>query len=150
MKREDGLTLIELMISAGLIIIVALGVATSFTYARKSSVTVGAQRQSSDVGMGILQQTTDAFTKYQVNFNDTASMNDSGGVFPMNAPLPIAFSREIYSSAEECPSCPGRMGFVIQPLSGYRGMYRATIRIQNTDSTDKSQRDLNLVIGDME
>lgn len=43
--------------------------------------------------------------------------------------LPMAWDTDITASAEDCPSCLGRFGFVIQPFEAYRGLYLVTLRV---------------------
>lgn len=150
LSREAGITLVEMMVAAALLGIIAMSVSSAYLNAHKSTVTIGAQRISSDSAIAILQQTSDAFGQYQVNFTDTASGANMGGVFPTTAELPVAFSQTAFTSAANCPQCPGRIGYVIQPMTGYRGMYLSTIRVQNTEAVDRTMREINLVIGDSE
>ena len=65
---------------------------------------------------------------YQINFD--SSLNIDMALPPDN--LPMAWSNTIITSRENCSRCPGTYGYVIQPLSDYRGLYQVTLRMTNT------------------
>lgn len=49
------------------------------------------------------------------------------------AKLPYAWSKFGTMRAEDCPTCLGRYGFTIQPISGFSGLYIVTIRMTHGD-----------------
>ncbi len=47
--------------------------------------------------------------------------------------LPWAWSQNKIYPVAECPDCPGRFGYTIQPIENIRGIFRVTIKITNSN-----------------
>jgi hypothetical protein len=45
--------------------------------------------------------------------------------------LPIAWSQSYYGPVSGCAKCPGRLGYVIQPVTAIPGVFQITVRVTN-------------------
>lgn len=138
-RHIRGMSLVETMIAASLLSITALAIGSAVVSVRKLNQTSRFRGQMQSVSLGYLQEFSNNGAQYMVNFNDTNSLIDVGGVFPASASLPLAYSDEWFGNAADCEGCPGRMGYVVQPLYGYRGLFRATIRSAGNGSMGEKE-----------
>lgn len=60
--------------------------------------------------------------------------------------LPIAFSQNGITSVDKCAECPGRAGYIIEPMG--KGLYQVTVRIYNNKDDPSSLRDVKIIVGD--
>ena len=65
---------------------------------------------------------------YQITYNPK-DFNNNADPTKIKKYLPIAWDMNNLTTVSDCSECPGRMGFVIVPLEGYRGLYKLTIRV---------------------
>lgn len=47
--------------------------------------------------------------------------------------LPIAWSKNFFGNVKDCPTCSGRLGYVIQPLLGVPGLFQISVRATSTE-----------------
>lgn len=66
----------------------------------------------------------------KVNFNAQTFL-ETTSVDKVKEILPLAWNHSIIVPKEECPDCPGRIGYVVTPPNEtiYRGLYQVTIRV---------------------
>lgn len=65
---------------------------------------------------------------YQITY-DPKEFNANADPVKLAKYLPLAWDLKILTDVKNCLSCPGRMGYIIVPLDGYRGLYKLTIRV---------------------
>lgn len=130
MKKNNayGFSLVELMIGVGILgvsIVVYIGSSDLFFKKNKSiqeSVII------SNYVNGIYNNIQSNLDLYQVSYN-------SKKFYEMTSPeelkknLPIAWDSTKFTDKANCPECPGRMGHILEPVNGYRGLYKLTIRV---------------------
>ena len=64
---------------------------------------------------------------YQISYDESKSNAERLAV----GSLPMAWGNGVKSTAEKCPNCPGRFGYVIQSYEGYFGLYLVTVRFSH-------------------
>jgi hypothetical protein len=47
--------------------------------------------------------------------------------------FPLAFSKTVMTTSENCPSCPGRISYIIQPYKLQPGLAKVTVWIKNPE-----------------
>lgn len=67
---------------------------------------------------------------YQINYISTDDERDRALAVDK---LPMAWGNGSISTAEKCPACPGRYGFVIQAYPQMKGLYLVTVRMSHKD-----------------
>ena len=90
-----------------------------------------------DIISSIVENIRNNIGNYQMSFNDSSAMDASGAlmtdVLLAEDKLPFAWSNSVITTPAECPSCPGRYGYLIQPLSSFKGLFLVTVRLTNKD-----------------
>jgi prepilin-type N-terminal cleavage/methylation domain-containing protein len=147
MKRENGFSLIEALITSSILSIVALGIGAASTNFRHQTKAIQQSAFFDSTSTGLLQSVRESVSSLQVNFNSSAAATDAGGIFGEKAErLPIAFSENTVALPEFCKDCPGRLGFVVRPLQGYRGLYRFESRMMRVDAGREETHDANFIV----
>lgn len=127
MKRgQVGFTLVEILVSSVMITVVILAVTASLRMTNKFFNDVRNKRNRDRVIANTLQNIVQNIGLFQKNYGLTETkrleMLDKKN-------LPIAWGQDIVTTKELCPSCPGRMGFVIEPINNVGGLNQLTVRI---------------------
>lgn len=137
-RSRKGSTLPELMIAS---VILGLGLAAAAaglkSFGDVKFKTVGASAKN-DITASLIDNIRSNIAQYQMNFhssNDTDPVLGSLVTDVVLDPeqLPFAWSNNFVGGADDCPDCPGRYGYIIQPLDSYKHLYKVTVRIINTD-----------------
>lgn len=129
-----GMTLIEVLIGA-----VLLGLTAAFSLQALDNLNASKTRAfglqgRSDIVYSLLENLRENVAYYQTSFEE-ATLHDEESLDLLLPPdaLPYAWSQSRMSTPEECPECPGRYGYVIQPVKGKAALYRITIRLSNPE-----------------
>lgn len=121
------MTFIEILVTTGIILSVVLAITNSLNNTTAFLGRVRSTRNRDRVVTGILQDIVQNVSLYQKNFNLSAAQTEAM-LNPQK--LPIAWSQDTVVPVAQCPTCPGRLGFIIQPLTGNLiGLNQLTIRI---------------------
>jgi prepilin-type N-terminal cleavage/methylation domain-containing protein len=127
MNNKKGFTLVEVMIAAGILggILYWFSGGTSFLSTRNKQLEelMIMERHVNSLYENI-QSNIDV---YQITY-DPKEFNSNTDPTNLNKYLPLAWDMKILTNVNNCMQCPGRMGYVIVPLDGYRGLYKLTIR----------------------
>lgn len=91
--------------------------------------------------LAIIESIRQDLGSHKINFV-TGSAGLSQELDPDN--LPFAWTKYGSVSAKDCESCQGRYGFTIQPISGFAGLYMATVRMNHTDWS--KHRDFKFIV----
>ena len=127
MKNEKGFTLVEVMVAAGVLAVVVyiFSGGTSFLAIRNKQLEeLMIMERHVNALYENIQSNIDV---YQVTY-DPQEFNENADPSKLNKYLPLAWDMKILTSVDNCENCPGRMGYVIVPLDGYRGLYKLIIR----------------------
>lgn len=133
---QKGTTLVELLIASAILGIALAGAAAGLSsFGDVKFKTIGSKAKN-DISASVIQNIQSSVAKYQMNFADTGASQNQ--VFETDRVLAIdnlsfAWSNNFIGGADECPDCPGRYGYVIQPIEGFRHLYKVTIRMTNPD-----------------
>jgi type II secretory pathway pseudopilin PulG len=124
--NHRGYTFVEILVTSALIIVVIFSVTTSLRMSQNFLSQVRGKRNRDRVVGSTLQNVVENISLFQKNFNVSKDWSDT-----LLDPqvLPLAWDQNVLTTKAECPSCPGRMGFIIQPLEGSPGLNKLTVRI---------------------
>lgn len=128
--NQRGFTMIEVVVVSGLIVVVVFSLTTALRMSQQFLSQVRGKRNRDRVVSSTLKNVVENIALFQKNFNTS---DDWAQTLLDPKALPIPWDdNSVYNSLQECPNCPGRMGFVIQPISGMPGMNRLKIRITHS------------------
>lgn len=127
--NERGMTFIEILVTTGLILVVIMAVTTSLRMSESFLNRIRNTRNRDRVVGSTLKNVVENIALFQKNF-DTSDNWAQTMLNPKK--LPIAWDDNTVTDAISCPACPGRMGFIIQPVDGMPGLNRLTIRVTHT------------------
>ena len=127
------MTLIELVVASGIFAIVSTGIIAGLSQLFKAQQRLQAKTTEDRIISALIENIRANVHLYQSSFlpADSKDANDRPIVDVMLQTLPVAFSDSIMLPADECPECPGRLGFVLQPMPGMLSLYRVTLRVQH-------------------
>lgn len=130
LRGESGATLIELAIAFGLVLVGAYfgyGGLEALRSTSKATQTLSANERQIAAILDNLRTGADA---YQVNYEFSAASREA-----LLSPerLPMAWDIGRIVPVAECEKCPGRYGYVLQPVEAYRGLYRVNLRVTHRD-----------------
>jgi prepilin-type N-terminal cleavage/methylation domain-containing protein len=132
-NARAGSSLIEVMVAAAI-----LGITSAFTMtalddiskARKLSLGIQGRH---DIAFSLVENIRDNVGMFQISYEGNKSTTGSPDVMLTEDKLPYAWSNAGIMSAADCPQCPGRYGYLIQPMDGFRGLYIVTLRMTNKE-----------------
>ncbi|MEH0861020.1 hypothetical protein [Halobacteriovorax sp. DPLXC-1] len=129
MKLDNkGLSLAEIVVTAGLLgvlIYAFVGGQNIFRSANKKSRSQVVQH---NLVNSLYRKISSNSAVFQVNMNSDEFLSMTS-VQDLNEKLPLAWNDKLVTSVEECPSCPGRMGYILIPHPTYRGLLKLVIRV---------------------
>ena len=135
MKNKNGFSFIEVIVASGVlaVVIYIFGSGSTFLSGRNKDLEelLIMERHVNSLYENI-QSNIDI---YQITY-DPKSFNDNSDPRTLSKYLPLVWDMNVLTSIESCPDCPGRMGFIIVPLNGYRGLYKLTIRVTHPNVPD--------------
>ena len=140
--NQNGLTFLEVMISIAILAsfsVAILAAFDSFSSRIHSTQALKAQDQQLHSLMNTLRTNVDL---YQLNYDHKVN-NIEIGLDPDN--LPMAWGANVVTKASKCPNCPGRLGYVVHPVTGLPGMFRVVVRVKHR-SLFKGHRDYEFIV----
>ena len=149
-KDQSGVTFIEILITSAILSIMAIGLFSAVNYLQNASKKSVNMSNTDRMISGLLDNVRDNINLYQANFQDSESkdenmkLNKEKYLNPDN--LPMAWAEAVYTEVKNCPKCPGRFGYIIQPFTGYRGMYLVTVRVKHPDLANGGAQDYEFVV----
>lgn len=145
-KNSKGFTMVEVLISLALLGALIFSVMRGISYFSGQGAQIEDKLILQKNILNIVESIQSNVGFYQVNFQAddftrTTKLNE------INKLLPMAWSKKQYTKKEDCEKCPGRLGFIITPLSAnYRGMYQVRIRVTHTKLLKDTYKDYLFVI----
>lgn len=126
-----GFTILEVLITLGLLGIVFVGVQSAVNQYLDQSQQAKSSTSNDQIVESVLKRVIADVNQFQVDFGvvNTTPVN---GKCTNSEPLPVAWDVEVYTAEKNCPRCPGRLGYWVQPLENYRGLYKVTVRVTHT------------------
>jgi prepilin-type N-terminal cleavage/methylation domain-containing protein len=136
-SRKSGFTFAEVLIAAAIIGITAAFATSSLQNINNARMTSLGIQGRHDIVSTIVENIRNNVGNYQMSFNDSSATDSTGAlmldVLLSEDKLPFAWSNSVITTPAECPSCPGRYGYLIQPLSSFDGLFLVTVRLTNKD-----------------
>lgn len=131
-KNCRGVSLAELMVASGVlatVVYIFMGSSSFLNEVGKESMTkINVERVAHDLYESMQQN----IAQYQVSYESDSFFT----VVTKNELLkilPLAWNERVLTDVENCQSCKGRMGYVVTPLVGYKGLYKLTVRVTHKD-----------------
>ncbi|MGI4993347.1 hypothetical protein ACRXCV_11990 [Halobacteriovorax sp. GFR7] len=129
MKLDNrGLSLAEIVVTAGLLGVLIYAFVGGQNVFRKANKKSRSQVVQYNIVHSLYRKISSNSALFQMNLNsdDFLSMTS---VQDLNEKLPLAWNDKLVTSVDECPSCPGRLGYVLIPHPSYRGLLKLVIRV---------------------
>ncbi|MBI1860814.1 MAG: prepilin-type N-terminal cleavage/methylation domain-containing protein [Deltaproteobacteria bacterium] len=141
--NQRGQSILEVLVAMGLL---AIGV-MAFAFSSKLTTT-GIRNVASvsarDRAVSTLILNIRSNPKlYQVTNVPVGTLAPNGKLVSENllSNLPLAWSKNFVGPVDQCVSCAGRMGYVIQPVDTLPGMFQITVRVTSSDLYSGARRD---------
>ncbi|MBY0315245.1 MAG: prepilin-type N-terminal cleavage/methylation domain-containing protein [Bdellovibrionales bacterium] len=130
LSNNKGFTLVEVMVGAGLFMMVFLGVFIGSSQIAKLTSESATLNTSDNMVDAIIENIRQSFSTQIITLSKERSVE---GLLNDTSKLPMAWSLDIDAPVEQCKECPGRYGYAIQSLGSYAGMYLVTVRFTHRD-----------------
>ncbi len=126
--RERGFSLIEAMIGVSILgIVVSTLMSGSFDSERQIK-RMNDKTILNTLVWELFDNISGNLGKYQISYDSNERLTKEDDINELKKLLPIAWDMDGSYPINECKDCPGRMGFVIKPLPGQRGLYQIVIK----------------------
>ena len=127
-RGQEGSSLIEVLFAVALLSMISYGVLSGFD-GFTNQIIRSKTTQSRDKQLSALVETLRAnIGLFQIS-HDLSEANAKAKLDVSN--LPIAWNANTIDTVAACPTCPGRLGYVIYPKDGFPGLYIMMIRVKN-------------------
>jgi prepilin-type N-terminal cleavage/methylation domain-containing protein len=142
-KSDQGFSLIEAMVGISLLGLAASGTMFALNNFFQSNTQTTDKVRQSKVLNQLVQSIQNNPKKFKINYNivDPSSPSFSSQINQVLNPssLPLAYSESTITTVQQCPTCTGQFGFVIQPMVSLRGLYWVFLRIKTSSSVSDFQ-----------
>ncbi len=132
-RGVSGMTMVELLMASavfGLVgSILLMGLSGIFRTERRTRQLTAEDRMV----LGILGNVQANLHLFPTSANQVGSAGAETEIERMTDTMPMAFSESEFVSVDQCPTCPGRFGYVIQPMQGMNTLYLVTLRLKHRD-----------------
>ncbi|MCM2280918.1 MAG: prepilin-type N-terminal cleavage/methylation domain-containing protein [Bdellovibrionaceae bacterium] len=136
LSGERGHTLVEVIVALVVLLIVIAASTQGLTQLRGVFGSLVTSRVRSQEVNNVIENLRNNITLYQINFD---SSPDAREALLDPERLPLAWNNVGVFNVEECASCPGRLGYVIQPYPMLRGVYLVHVRLTHKSMGDTYQ-----------
>ncbi|WP_413291383.1 type IV pilus modification PilV family protein [Bdellovibrio sp. HCB337] len=131
-NNQAGFTIIEVLVALAMIVSVgslfSLGLLGYKNLNLKSKTSSTVMKQIHN----LVENIRPNLQLYQVNFDPNMDRDVKLKVDS----LPMAWNRDYVGKASDCPDCPGRFGYVVQP-STQTGLFILTVRVTHNTWASK-------------
>ena len=137
---SSGFSLIENLLAIAVVSVVSVGLMGGMIALQKMStqthLLTSREKQINDIADNIRV----SLETYQINYANQISVTDGSNPDVKDlldlAKLPLAWDNGVSMTAEECTTCAGRYGFVVQPYQSFPGLYLVTMRMTHKTWTE--------------
>ena len=129
MLNQKGFSLLEVIIALGILGAASTYMMTSYHSSQQGIMGLSDKTILNTVIWDVVTGVDGNVGKYQTNFSSNEIFSQSSSASELNKILPIAWDSSGTHSLEDCPKCKGRMGYIIKPLSGQRGLFELDIKV---------------------
>lgn len=144
MRKSGGFSLIGALVTTAIVSVIALGAAEILRLNSQFLAQTKRKRDRDRIVANILNMVIESLPLLQRTFDPSDEIRDSL-LDPTR--LPFGWDQNHVLPLAKCAGCPGRMGFVVQPMSGRQGIVRMTIRLTHTQF-EGAPRDYVFVLAD--
>lgn len=128
-KWNKGFSLTEVIVSLGILSIIAVGVMQGLSFFRKEAKQVRVDVQTEEFVTSLVETILEGAKEYQVDYSSDTAIDILQG-----QDLPMAWDiNGVRSPVSDCSECLGRYGVVLKPITNHKGLYAATIRITHPE-----------------
>lgn len=127
MKNQKGFTFPEVMIAIGILGALVYNFSGGSSFLSKKNKQLEELMAMERHVNSLYENIQSNIDSYQITYNPREFYSNSDPR-KLNEYLPLAWDMKVLADVKGCGRCPGRMGFIIAPLDGYRGLYKLTIR----------------------
>lgn len=131
-KGNAGMSLAEIMVGVGLFAIVAYQFIGGSNFLRDFSKDTEESVAIENIVKSIYDNVSTNISLFKVSYDPDdffAAISPS----ELDKKLDYAWSKDVFVAKEQCRECPGRLGYVIVPVTQYRGLYRLVIRVTHKE-----------------
>jgi type II secretory pathway pseudopilin PulG len=132
--NNRGFSIVENIVAVGISVVAMAGIVSGLFYMKKMGGEAVLRSTEEKEIIQVIENVRTGIDKYQVTYDTTEAVREK--LLALEK-LPGAWGPDKISFAKDCPSCPGRYGFIIQPYDTYRGLYMVTVRISHNDWPEK-------------
>ncbi len=132
--NNSGMSIIEVLLASAAVLIVFLAAMSFALDIKKKSTLISSKRSYSKEYEKIANLIISDPKLFKISFDPSEKTKC---ILLDQAKLPIAWDHKNIYELQDCPGCPGRVGFVIQPydVPTFRGVYKVTFRMSHTTLT---------------
>ena len=128
---SSGYTYVEALVSLALLGVISYGIYNGVAYLSSQThrvISLSTKDKEMSALLSTIRTNVDLF---QINYDLTDAAKEQ--MLNVNT-LPQAWATNIgITDVKNCPSCPGRLGYVVQPVTGIRGLLQVTVRVTNKE-----------------
>lgn len=128
--NNKGLTIIESLLGLAMITIVGSFFISGMLGMKKVAKDSGTKNSLYKQINDVIENIRPNVRMYQINYATSDEERDKALQVDK---LPMAWGNGTLSTAEQCPGCPGRYGYVIQAYPNMKGLYLVTVRMSHKD-----------------
>lgn len=144
--KNKGMSLIELMMGLGILGFVMLQIVRETTFMLKYEKRLENSIKMEKIAMDLFTSIGSNVYLYKVSYGLSGMSPDD--IFGNDdSRLPLAWNSKNILPVELCNDCFGRLGHVITPLVGYRGLYKLIVRVTYPQMVEGS-KDYTFLIKD--
>lgn len=132
--NQSGVSIIEVLFASAALMIVFLAALSFANDIKKRSVLISSKRSYVGEYEKIANLIVSDPKLFKISFDPSEK---SKCELLDQANLPIAWDHKNVYEVADCPDCPGRVGYIIQPYDTptFRGVYKVTFRMTHTTLT---------------
>lgn len=127
---NKGFSILEAMLGLAMLTLVGSFFISGITGMRKVAKDSGTKNSLYKQINDVIENIRPNVRMYQITYGTSDEERDR--LLAVDK-LPMAWGNGSLSTAEKCPSCPGRYGYVIQAYPSIKGLYIVTVRMSHKD-----------------
>lgn len=124
--NQSGLSLLEMLIASSIASITFIGLMSSSLFFKKKAIEMEVKYAARLHVFGIMEQIRSNLGVYQVMNTFDEGLIDT--LLDVER-LPMAWDSEKLVETKDCVNCPGRMGYLILPIEGMKGIYKVRFAV---------------------